>query len=39
MTIAGFPRGLCVFTKTAKFKNLAFKKEKLKTKHKNSARV
>jgi len=34
-----FPKGWCIFTKTAKFLNLAFKLEKIKTKHKNSARI
>jgi len=30
-------KGLCLFSKTAKFLNLAFKIDKLKTKNKNSA--
>ena len=35
----GFPRGLYLLAKTAKFLNLAFKIDKLKTKYKNSARA
>ncbi len=39
MAITCFSRGLCMFTKTVKFLNLAFLKNKIKRKIKNSARV